>query len=105
MRLKSNILAVALTLLTLGVTKSEMALYIALAGDLASTEVALHNGMREGNPLMHNRAVRIASHVAIGVILTRLSRKNPDKKILLVPTIMFTAVTGWNVGMTIGFTW
>ena len=84
----------------------EVALWTAIAGDLASTEVALHNGLEEGNPLQKNRAVRIASHIALGVFITHMSRKHPESKsIILIPTLMFTGITAWNVGVTLHVTW
>lgn len=86
-------------------SKAEVALWLAIAGDLASTEVALHNGLRELNPLQKNRAVRIGTHVAYGVIATWYQRKHPDKNILLFPTIMYTSLTAWNVGVTLHYTW
>lgn len=88
-----------------GASKSEVAFWLSLAGDLASTEVALHNGLREMNPLQKNRAVRIGTHVAYGAIATWYQRKHPDTNILLFPTIMFTSLTAWNVGVTVRYTW
>ena len=105
--MKHHLLTLFLSIATLGgVTSSEVALWLALTGDLVSTEVALHNGLSEGNPLQRNRAVRISSHIAFGVFMSWQYRKhNKDPKILMIPTIVFTAATGWNVGVTLVHTW
>ncbi len=69
-------------------------LYITRAGDVISTEVALSQGAREGNPLMKRRTFRIASLAmapAIFYATKRIHRTRPR----LAFWLRVGCVVGW----------
>jgi hypothetical protein len=74
-------------------------MYIAAAGDLASTEWALsHPQVYEQNPLMSNRGVRIAAHVLAPTAMwwtTDWMRKRGHSRSALLMRIGMTAGYGY----------
>lgn len=47
--------------------------------DLTTTEIFLHRGYREGNPLLQNRASRIAISTGSTLLVDRLTKRMPPK--------------------------
>lgn len=45
--------------------------------DLVTTEVAIHNGLQEGNPLMKSRTVRVTWKLAMPVLGSRALKSTP----------------------------
>jgi hypothetical protein len=68
------------------VKEALIALWLASAADLGTTEYALANyaGAQELNPLQRNQAVRIGTHIALPLFLTYEARKNPKSKRLKI---------------------
>jgi hypothetical protein len=60
---------------------SRGALWAGAAVDLATTEVFLHRGYQEGNPLMRNRAVRFSAVIGgtalVDLLTGKLRHSNP----------------------------
>lgn len=89
----------------------ETLILIAAVADIASTEYALnHVGIKEGNPLLGNRAVRIVGKAAAtGVILwaTRSLESDGHPKAAKVLRLMTAGVwfgaAGWNVSLTVRY--
>ena len=83
---------------------SAVALRAAIAADAITTEAALSRpGIREANPLQRNRAVRIGTHAAVGVLLPvlerRYMRQHPKAAALLNFGLAagFAAISGSNI--------
>lgn len=85
--------------------EAEWILAGAAAADLVTTEIALARvpGAIEGNPLMTDRAVRIAARVAVtGAVIgvhRSLKRKGEDRKaklLLVAVAAAWTAAAVWN---------
>ena len=101
-------LPLLLTALTITVPPEPRVLPAALvytlpaAADLASTEIALAEGLREANPLMRRRVGRLAIKAAMVYGLTRwdVSRQRSGKstKVMRVTYVVGNAaLVAWNV--------
>lgn len=75
-----------------------LATYGAIGADLTTTELGLARGLVEGNPIQRHRAVRIVSHVALGIFwneyLTEGLRKKGHPKAALWMRIAAVAAYG-----------
>lgn len=60
-------------------TPGRVVLYSGLAADLVSTEIAIHKGAHEANPLLQNRAVRLTLPVALTLYTDMATKHLPIK--------------------------
>jgi hypothetical protein len=73
----------------------EIAVVGAATADLVLTETALANGGTEANPLMENRAARIAGKAAATTLVVLLARQLEDEHPKLASVMRLSTVGVW----------
>ena len=81
---------------------SRAVLWGGLAVDIATTEIFLSRGYREGNPILQNRAQRIAITAGTTILVDLTTRHIRKDNPRIAKTINF-AVGGGK--LTVGFAW
>lgn len=85
-----------------GYNFSRGVLWTGQAVDLATTEIFLHRGYQEGNPLMRNRPVRILASTALTATVDILTKKLRLEHPRAAMIINLTAGGG---RIAVGLTW
>lgn len=83
-----------------------VAMMLASVADIATTEVAIGQGLYEYNPLMQNTGVRIGSKLAMPLVIYWATRNSPRRRrigLCLLATGIWSTMAGWNIGVTIAW--